>query len=561
MKHIARRHPGNANPILYCLSAIMILIPVSALPQRGIQVNTDPSTGEDIVGDAANEPTLSIDPTDSSILVCGWRQFDTINSSFRKAGFAYSHDGGLEWVNGGTLDRPPGLPQNTQQTDPVLSVDSQGIFYFWSEVFDPLFGQYVYPSFDGGTTWDVPYPVEDPVTSGDKPWIAIDRTGGIGEGNIYGGWTNFDLDGVCFVRSTDGGATFSPAVRIADLGGSQWMLQYAVGPDGEVYATWRHYGDNAIYVTKSINARDPAVVPTFDAFGPGGVDGLDIRVDDGNDPGFLPINPAGFHQVWIDVDRSNGPRRGWVYALWADARNDACDIYFARSTYGGFTWETGIRVNDDPVGSGAYQWMAAMSVAPNGRIDATWYDTRHDPNSPFPRSELYYSFSLDGGTHWSPNRRISDSFDTTIGYPSQDKIGDYNQIVSDSGGVNIVYAATFNGGQDIYYLRAEPMILKVGPLIAGETATFTVEGATPEERIWLAASLAGEGSTFIPHLDITLNLKDPFTIGDSQIAGPDGSASWDIQVPLHGAGMEVWFQAVQFENGSNPVTSTIRTPS
>jgi hypothetical protein len=526
--------------------------------QQGVQINVDPGSGEDVIGDAGNEPTLSQSPVDPDVLVCGWREFETISSSSRKAGFAYSYDGGLTWTNGGTLTQPPGFPSNTQQTDPVLEVDSDGVFYYWSEVFDPSFGQYVYKSYTDGMTWGTPFPVENPVTSGDKPWIAIDRTGGIGEGNVYGGWTNFDFSRVCFVRSIDGGETYSPAAAIADQASTQWMLQYAVGPDGEVYAAWRDYDDNSIYVTKSTNAQNPGTTPTFDALGPGGVNGLDVRVDSGNDPGFIDINPVGFHQIWLDVDRSSGPRRGWTYILWADSRNDGSDVYLARSTDGGFSWQTNLRVNDDPMGNGAYQWMVAMDVAPTGRIDAVWYDTRNDLSDPFPESELFYSFSVDGGSNWSPNRRISDEFDTMIGYPSQEKIGDYNQVISDSSGVNIVYAATFNGGQDIYFMRAIPMILDVNQLVPGETGTFSVTGAIPNKRTWLAGSIRGEGSTYIPQLDITLNLDEPIQVGDAQYADPDGNVSWEIDVPVKLAGRDIWFQAVQLRNASNLVATNIQ---
>ncbi len=92
----------------------------------------------------------------------------------------------------------------------------------------------------------------------------------------------------------------------------------------------------------------------------------------------------------------------------------------------------------------------------NGRIDVVWYDTRDDPGNW--RSALYYSNSIDGGTTWSANRRLTDFFDTTIGFPVQQKIGDYTQIVSAPDLVHIIYAATFNGGQDIWYLPIRPFL-------------------------------------------------------------------------------------------------------
>jgi len=539
---------------LTCLSIALVLsTALYSFAQTGVQVNLDPDTGQDIIGDAGNEPTMAVSPIEPNVIVVGWRDFPTTNSDHRNAGFGYSHDGGLTFTSGGKLDPPPGWPQDTAQTDPVMGADSSGTFFYWSEPFRPNSAQWVYPSYTNGVSWVTPTPVESP-TSGDKDWMVIDTTGGIGDGHIYGGWNHFTLGGQCFVRSTDAGASFSNRVRIADNGGTQWMLHFAVGPDGEVYAAWRNYSYDAIYITKSTNAKDAGVTPTFDAFGSGGQNGLDLKLDDSNDPGYLNINPVGFHQIYLGVDQSDGPRRGWVYCLWADDRRDVCDIYFARSTDGGFTWETGFRVNDDP--SGSYQWMPTMSVAPNGRIDAVWYDTRNGSGGT-PHSEVFYSFSLDGGSTWSVNRRISDSFDTTIGYPNQSKIGDYIDSRSDNTGMNFVYAATFNGGQDVWFMRSEPAVLTVDNLIAGETAHFEITGLTPNRSAWLAASTDGTGSTFVPQLNAYVGLDQPFQVDSSRMTDANGNATWNVQVPNGAGGHDVWFQVVQFENGSNIVEETV----
>ncbi|MCH7872670.1 MAG: hypothetical protein IID33_13315 [Planctomycetes bacterium] len=110
-------------------------------------------------------------------------------------------------------------------------------------------------------------------------------------------------------------------------------------------------------------------------------------------------------------------------------------------------------MNDDPAGINAWQWFGTMSVAPNGRIDVVWNDTR---NHLFPEanmSELFYSFSLDGGVNWSTNTQLSPAFDSHLGYPNQYKMGDYYDMISDNAGANLAYAATFTGGQDVYFLR------------------------------------------------------------------------------------------------------------
>src|SRR6202040_2109874 len=49
------------------------------------QVNVD-ANGMNIVGDAANEPSIAVDPTNGNRMVIGWRQFNSVTSNFRQAG-------------------------------------------------------------------------------------------------------------------------------------------------------------------------------------------------------------------------------------------------------------------------------------------------------------------------------------------------------------------------------------------------------------------------------------------------------------------------------------------
>jgi hypothetical protein len=51
-----------------------------------VQVNVD-ANGQNITGDAANEPSICVDPTDGSKMTIGWRQFDSVASNFRQAGW------------------------------------------------------------------------------------------------------------------------------------------------------------------------------------------------------------------------------------------------------------------------------------------------------------------------------------------------------------------------------------------------------------------------------------------------------------------------------------------
>jgi hypothetical protein len=178
---------------------------------------------------------------------------------------------------------------------------------------------------------------------------------------------------------------------------------------------------------------------------------------DGSQSAFGPPNPGGLAgQINVATDHSDSPSRGNVYVLSSVWRREAepadpLDVMFTRSTDRGETWSEPVRVNDDPDGNGAYQWFAAMSVAPNGRIDVIFNDTRNSGVANI--SQLFYTFSTDAGETWAANVPVSPSFDSWIGWPQQDKLGDYYDMISDDVGAHLAWAATFNGEQDVYYLR------------------------------------------------------------------------------------------------------------
>ena len=75
---------------------------ISAPFGTSFQVNVGPA-GQNIVGDAANEPSICVDPTRPNRLAIGWRQFNSITSDFRQSGYAYSRDAGRTWTFPGSL--------------------------------------------------------------------------------------------------------------------------------------------------------------------------------------------------------------------------------------------------------------------------------------------------------------------------------------------------------------------------------------------------------------------------------------------------------------------------
>src|SRR6266568_7919624 len=161
------------------------------------QVNVD-ANGNNIVGDAANEPSISVDPTNHSHMTIGWRQFDTYTSNFRQGGWGYTTDGGIHWTFPGVLE--PGV----FRSDPVLNSNELGTFHYLSLRGDN-FCDNIWQSTNGGQSWTS----FAGTSGGDKEWFTIDKTGGPGHGFHYQYWTSYyPCSSGEFSRSTDGGMTW-----------------------------------------------------------------------------------------------------------------------------------------------------------------------------------------------------------------------------------------------------------------------------------------------------------------------------------------------------------------
>ncbi len=432
-----------------------------------VQVNVD-ANGDNIVGDAANEPSIAISPINPNWIAIGWRQFDSVTSDFRQAGRAYSRDGGQTWTFPGVLD--PGV----FRSDPVLAADPNGNFYYCS--LDTNFHCWLFKSVDSGMNWSAPVAM----FGGDKQWFTIDRTTSTGRGNIYASWSQgSEFANTPFTRSRNGGQTFDgPYVMSQTVFGTM-----TVDPNGTVYVAGVNspsFLNPNTRIARSLNAKSTGT-PTFTT--------RNVPLG-GSLVGSLGPNPVGLlGQMWIAADLSTGPTRGYLYALCSiqpSSGSDPLDVKFARSTDGGTTWSTAVRVNDDPTGTNAWQWFGTLSVAPNGRIDVVWNDTRNDPRSPSvpTYSELYYAYSTNAGQTWSRNMPISPPWNHFLGYPVQQKIGDYYHMISDNAAANLAYAATFNSEQDVYFVRIGDCNhngVHDGTDIANGTSTDLDSNGVPDE--------------------------------------------------------------------------------
>ncbi|MEZ4648181.1 MAG: T9SS type A sorting domain-containing protein [Candidatus Eisenbacteria bacterium] len=418
-----------------------------------VQVNVD-EFGQNIVGDAANEPSIAVDPTNPDKMVIGWRQFDTITSNFRQAGYGYTTDGGLNWTFPGVIE--PGV----FRSDPVLDSDSDGNFYYNSLTLSG--GDYlcsVYRSDEPDAPWDF----GTPARGGDKQWMVIDKSGGAGDGNIYAYWNGFysSCPPGFFTRSTNGGDSYENCTLIPD---DPYWGTLNVSSNGTLYTVGAYFDD--FIVGRSSNAQFGGSITWEQS----NVVSLGGSVQVGTGP-----NPEGLlGQACVSTLPGSGPGNETVFVLCSvdPPGADPLDVKFARSTDGGVTWGSPVRINDD-TGSN-WQWFGTMSVSPSGRIDVIWLDTRDNPGTLM--SSLYYSSSEDGGVTWSANERLSTAFDPQLGWPQQAKMGDYFHMVSDDSGFRLAWTATFNGEEDVYFGR---MLLSTTDVAEGTPQPMVLLRSTP----------------------------------------------------------------------------------
>src|SRR5213593_3785274 len=260
------------------------------------QVNVD-ANGQNILGDAANECPISVDPTDGNKMTIAWRQFNDVNSNFRQGGWGYTTDGGVHWTFPGVLEN------NVFRSDPVTNSDETGNFFYLS--LRQIFYDDIWRSINGGQSW-TRSTVGD-VTGGDKEWFTIDTTNGMGHGFLYQAWSTSgnNWGGRQFSRSTDGGVTWMSPIFMSN---SPTWGTLDVDTNGNLFVGGVANFSSPFWCLRSTNAQNPNVTPTFD------------QITQVNLSGSLvfggAINPGGLAgQLFLAVDRSGGPTNNNIYML------------------------------------------------------------------------------------------------------------------------------------------------------------------------------------------------------------------------------------------------------
>jgi hypothetical protein len=360
------------------------------------------------------------------------------SSGYGITGWAFSVDRGRSFQNGGVL---PGGTGFAHGGDPWLTTGPDGTIYLAD-----LCNSYNSICVVRGTVTDTGINWAGPATFGtstgpDKEAIAVDPS----NGTIYLTYTRFGGgSGIWLFKSTDGGVSFTGPTAVTTASNTQGS-QPVVGPNGQLYVTWQVNSGGYSNPTGIGFARSTDGGQTFQVF-------TSVAPNTGGAvPSGMERSPQFPH---IAVDRSGGATNGNLYITYHSSAlggGTGLDALIIRSTDGGTTWSAPTRINDD--GTAANQWYPTINVDSVGYLHSFFYDRRVNSGN---LTDIYYARSTNGGLSWEPNVRVTpQSFNMSIlnneGFSTT--WGDYMNADTEGKGAMVAFAGGANGNPDAFFVR------------------------------------------------------------------------------------------------------------
>ena len=255
-------------------------------------------------------------------------------------------------------------------------------------------------STDGGDTWRPAVRVSHHPADSDYPSLAVS------DDIVHVVWQD-DRDGgfeIYHRASSDGGLSWSEARNLSRNGADSRLPAITAG-DGAVLVVWEdsRNGASELYQVRSVDGGQSWTAP--------------LRLTDAPGDSGVPSLSSG---------------AGMVYLVWQDARSGHNEVYLQRSPDHGASWSDAMRLTYGSVSSET----PSLEVS-GGSLHLCWVD-RRDDRSFF---EVYSMTSPDGGDSWSSVHRLSHATGNSF-VPSIEAGGD---------NVVVLWHDERAGRPDIYY--------------------------------------------------------------------------------------------------------------
>jgi hypothetical protein len=313
-------------------------------------------------------------------------------------------------------------------------------------------------------------PTQKPI---DRPWIAIDNSGGAYDGNVYVTTMNPRTAGYIpppynpyIAKSTDGGTSFEDWQH---LDGEDWlagsliiqpMPTPVVAADGVFHAIYPSYVfTQNIYpqyvMASSADGGETFTYQTVFSGTPSTLDSLAKK-------GYL-----------LRADPSDAQHLAFFYpfAPFGDG-----DIIMRETFNAGVNWSEEIRVNDDPLGNGVLQDLVWADFDTDGDLVVTWRDRRAAQDTGYQvSSEIWGAVRMNGDDSFGDN------------FPISSELVEHGQILNSSGNdfmcvemvddtISVVWGDVRTGLLKIWFqrLNSEGEVLSMTELVQSDLESFTV---------------------------------------------------------------------------------------
>ncbi len=350
----------------------------------------------------------------------------------------FSTDGGVTWGQT-TL---PFVSPDTLHSDPTVDWTSDG--RAWSSTLG-IQGANLrlrnYFSTDNGATWTFEATASGTQNSVDKQMVWIDHSPTSPFFNqTYAIWHNNAPVFMSRRTAGAGGTWLATPIQVsgAETTGTGIGADVKTNSFGDIFGSWPDTGSRRIVVVKSTNggASYGSPVQITTSFG-----SFDIGIPSFNNRRAL---------IYVTLGAYRTAAKNLVYATWTDLSGDAgCNlpanepgantaspcktrIWFSRSTNGGTSWSTPVRINHQASLNDQFnQWLAVDETT--GRIGIIYYDTVSDAGRK--KTDIWYQESLDDGLTWGTAIKVTtaQTDETISGADSGNQYGDYNGLTAYNG--------------------------------------------------------------------------------------------------------------------------------
>ena len=397
------------------------------------------------------EPYLSINPENPKHMVVAWMCYLPLTNVLIKTRVTFN--GGQTWSNINSIVHAKPVYCSA---DPSIEFDASGNIFLsfidYSRSIDSG-AVYVSKSTNGGLNWGAAVeaisahsdPGKYPI---DRPWMSIDHSGGVNDGNIYVTSMSPKVFGPIappyrpyFVVSTDGGSSFNPWVYLdtnnwfARNTVAQPMPTNCVSSNGTFHAIYPSYLIAQSFFARYIIASSNDAGNSFTYHT---VLNLSSGISD-------TLSKKGY------LIRSNPANANHLAFFYLNKVHGDIDVFMSESFDEGAIWTSGIRINDDPIANNRMQDLLWADFDVNGNLVVSWRDRRNGTDSTYTTSsEIWGAYRSKDSTSFSANFKLSDNivpYDTILSFSGNDFM--CIKLMDDT--LNAVWGDTRNGKLNIWF--------------------------------------------------------------------------------------------------------------